>query len=81
MVRIRYTSNNGELVSKDIIAGTEVVKVVIDVNNKRVEINTKERNVFYGYAETLSKLKILAKKELKNLGVVFGEEVRNRRTQ
>lgn len=78
MVRIRYKNESGFLKSKPIIAGTEVVTVTIDVNNKRVDINTSEKNVFYGYAETLSKLKILAKKELKSLGVVFGDEVRNR---
>lgn len=78
MVRIRYSNENGFLKSKPIIAGTEVVTVVIDTVNKRVDINTSDKNVFYGYANTLSKLKILAKKELKNIGAVFGDEVRNR---
>ena len=79
MTRIRYTNVEGVLVSKPLIAGTEVLTVYIDLECKTVDIrDTNNNNVFSGFGATPSKLKAIAKRELKQFGVIFGDEIRRR---
>jgi hypothetical protein len=79
MTRIRYTNVEGVLISKPVIAGTEVLTVFIDLNNLTMDIRSaNNQTVTNGNAATVAKLKGMAKKELKSLGVIFNDEVRRR---
>lgn len=91
MTRIRYKNDNGFLVSKPILAGTDLVEVVIHATDFTFQISkflapehpilsTKESILFERDASTLTAAKRLAKAKLKELGAVFSDEVRTKWT-
>lgn len=79
MTRIRYVNREGVLVSKSMVAGSEAVVVTINTLTRTMTLDTVSgKNLFSATSTSVAKLKNLAKKELKNIGVVFSDEVRNR---
>jgi hypothetical protein len=83
MTRIRYKNVNGLLVTtRPMLAGKHQVNVVIDVNQSPVtfEVQTLEgQTLFKGTSENgVVAAQKAAKQELKNLGVQFNDEIRQR---
>jgi hypothetical protein len=81
MVRLTYTENNGLLTSKPVIANGNTVVVVIDPTNLRYKVTnlSGEHTFSDGHSTNLTELKKQAKKALKELGVAFTSEVRQRK--
>ena len=82
MVRIRYTDNSGVLVSKPLLALNKLVVVTLNTTNNTYNIIDSTTNVVLTKGTTTDTvtLKKKAKQALKELGVVFQDEVRRRTT-
>lgn len=78
MVRLRYTKNeSGNLVTKDILVGKDLVKVTLYTSEYRYEVTSSTgETVSQGTAANFQELKKQAKLSLKELGVSFDDEVR-----
>jgi len=83
ITRIRYTTQDTKLVSKPLLANTELVEVVIDtVANTYAVVKHADKSVIAGgTAVDLAVAKKKAKAAAATLGVVFQDEVRNRNVQ
>ncbi len=84
MTRIHYTYCEGLWITKPMVAGSDLIEVYIMPGSNRG--NYKHYALFYKNKsmtsfhsvehKNLTTLKKLVKNELKDLGVVFGDEVR-----
>lgn len=83
MTRIRYTNVDGVLKSKPMMVSGRNVQVFINQSQMSFEVVDLDKNfVLAGdTSDTLSRLKILAKQSLKNLGMVFDDEVRRHKNE
>lgn len=77
--RIRYTKQeNGIMVSKEMLAKEAMVIALIDPVTMSFKIKTKDGTVLgQGAATKMAYVQKMIKKELKELGVKFFDEVRN----
>ena len=70
---------SGLLISKPILAVHDMVTVSLNPSTMTMTVaNSSNEVVRSGTSKTLAGLKMLAKKELKSLGVVFSDEIRPR---
>jgi len=81
MTRIRYSKVNNFFVSKEILCGLDLVSITLDPSKMTYMVSKMSTGevLVTGSAKNMSSLKLLAKKELKKLGVVFDDEVRNKK--
>lgn len=82
MTRIRYYKKmDNTLMSKnEMLLGTQTVQVIINPNTLTSTIvdTISMETVFTIHANTLASLKTLTKRKLREAGVKFGDEIRNR---
>ncbi len=81
MVRIRYTNVDGFLVSKPMVAGSDLITVILNPVAKTFKVQAEDNNATLFISEphnSLSVLKIAAKAYVKGMGVNFEDEVRSK---
>lgn len=80
MKRVKYSIVNGMMVSKDMIAHQHLVKSVVNPSDNSFEIRLSDDShvLYQGKGRTKPETLLLARKALKDAGVVFGTEMRRR---
>lgn len=82
MVRIRYSKHDNELTNKNPIFLSSGVEIGVKIDTKLVQTvitDFSTRTILTVLtARNLSTLKVKTKNYLRELGVVFGDEIRNR---
>jgi hypothetical protein len=83
MIRVRYNKvDSGLLMSNGILAVNDMVNVTLNPITMTMTIaNSRNEVVRSGTSKTLAGLKMLAKSALKDLGVVFTDEIRPRKVK
>lgn len=80
VTRIRYTKTEGGLlVSKPMLASSGVITVTLDPSTNTYKVHSNgnaTEPVDTGGADSLVKLKLMVKAKVKEMGVVFFDEVR-----
>ena len=81
MIRIKYNKEGNLLVSKiPIIVGKTSAIITINTEDLSYKINSIDNGELLAanHATTLNKVKVMAKRDMIQLGAIFSGEVRNR---
>lgn len=82
MIRLRYKKVNNELRSNPVLVGNEFYIAVIEVHPEVIKYDVRmhgtDKLLTSGVTHTTHAAKKLVKNQLKNLGYVFGDEIRKK---